>query len=105
MIKTSWLMQNIIATLAVSTFVGTTRPRKSFHINGKVSASTGAATVTVLGSNDGGVTWVVVTTLSLTLGTTLTTAGYFTDAAYQYWAFGVTAISGTNATVNGYFGN
>lgn len=66
--------------------------------SGKVSATTGAATVKIQVSNDNA-NWIDMGTITLTLGTSVTSDGL---AAFAKWAWvraNVTAISGTDAEV------
>ena len=71
---------------------------KVFHLTGFVSASTGAASVTVEGSNDG-VNWFVLDTLTLTLGTAITSDSGVNSDAWLNVRGNVGSISGTNAQV------
>jgi hypothetical protein len=78
------------------------RPNVVCQADGAVSASTGAATILFEGHCGGGV-WHTIATISLTLGVTATTAVASTLVPYRYIRARVTAISGTNATVNVWF--
>lgn len=66
-------------------------------------AGTGAITATVVTyvSNDA-TSWLTLATTSLS-GTTSTSDGYAWSAQWRYIRAGVTAISGTGATINGFF--
>ena len=111
MVKTSKLLNGVVATAAIGDavpFIKTTRSRKSFLANGVTTAGAGSATVLVEASNDGGLSWITVATLTLTTATTLAAgvhAGYATDAAYEMFRLRVTAIAGTNCAVNGWSAN
>lgn len=74
----------------------------SFQAYGTTSAGSGAATVKIEGSNVAAPTtndWVVLGTVTLTLGTTSTADGVTIYAPWRYLRANVTAISGTTATV------
>lgn len=70
---------------------------------GSVTASTGSATITVEASNDG-TNWVVLDTLSLTLGTTVTTDWFESTGMWDKMRANVTVLSGTGASVSVYMG-
>ena len=86
----------------------TTRPRKSFHASGITTGGAGSATVLVEASNDGGLSWIALATLSLTTATTLAAgvhAGYATDSAYEIFRCRISAISGTGCAVDAWCAN
>ena len=70
-----------------------------FVAEGSVSASTGAATIVIAGRN-GGEVWNTIDTLSLTLGTAATADFGSTTVPWDEVRASITAISGTNATVD-----
>lgn len=77
-------------------------PHVSFQAYGATTAATGAATVKLEGSNvntPGVNDWVVLGTVTLTLGTTSTTDGLTIYAPWRWLRVNLTAISGTGATV------
>lgn len=79
--------------------------RGTFQCQGTVSASTGASVITLEGSDFiSAVTadWVVISTSTLTLATTSTSAGGTYTADWKYLRARVNSISGTTATVNCY---
>lgn len=78
--------------------------RRSFQATGFVSASTGAAVVLIQVSNDG-TNFFDLGTMSLTLGTTVTTCGFTSEAPYRYVRANVDSISGTDAEVTITMGN
>lgn len=79
--------------------------KRVFQATGTTSAGAGAATITVEVSLTGTANeWITLGTITLTLGTTVTTDGFASDAAWTYVRGNVTAISGTDATVNLYMG-
>jgi hypothetical protein len=71
---------------------------KTFQAYGTTSSGTGAVAVKVEGSIDG-TAWDSLGTLSLTLGTTVTSDGFTTNDAYSKHRANVTSISGTGAAV------
>lgn len=103
-----------IVSAAIATGAGSTyevnrkvdgNQKRVFQATGTTSAGAGAATITVEVSLTGTTNeWVTLGTITLTLGTTVTTDGFASDAAWTYVRGNVTAISGTNATVNLYMG-
>jgi hypothetical protein len=70
-----------------------------FTADGTVSVSTGSATIIIEG-HIGGEVYATIDTLSLTLGTTATVDFGVTTAPWEYVRARVSAISGTDATVN-----
>jgi hypothetical protein len=74
---------------------------RSFQAVGRVTASTGAATVLIQVSNDG-VNYITLATINLTLGTAATSDGIAAANSWEYYRANVSAISGTNATVTVY---
>jgi hypothetical protein len=94
-----------IAAATAQTTGETHRFRKTnimFQADGTVSTSTGSATVIIEGHLGGGV-WATIDTLTLTLGVTATSDWGFTKEPWEYMRARVSAISGTNATVNVWF--
>lgn len=78
--------------------------KRTFQAKGSTSAGAGAAAVEVQASNDK-VNWIVLGTISLTLGTTETSDGFTTDAPWRYIRGNVASISGTNAKATLIMGN
>ena len=101
--NTFYLVKNAITTGAGASLQNPTGgvanlANRTFQASGSVSASTGAATIKIQVSNDGD-NWIDLGTITLTLGTAVTSDGL---AAFAKWAWvraNVTAISGTNAEV------
>jgi hypothetical protein len=94
---TKTLLSSVIATGA-SAAVALNGPEFTAQASGLVTATTGAATVKIQVSNDNA-NWIDLGTITLTLGTSVTSDGL---AAFARWALvraNVTAISGTNAAV------
>lgn len=81
--------------------------RRTFQANGVTSSGAGAATIAIEVSDvpdPASTDWITLGTISLTLGTTNTTDGFASEAAWRWVRANVTAISGTNSTVNVYMG-
>lgn len=95
--KTHVFLSAVTATGA-SDAISPNERNKVFHLTGFVSASTGAASVTVEGSNDG-TNWVILDTLTLTLGTAVTSDSGVNSDAWLYIRGNVGSISGTDAQV------
>ena len=76
---------------------------KTFQAIGKTTSGSGAVAVAVEVSNDN-TNWIVMGTISLTLGTTLATDGFVSIASWSYVRGNVTSISGTGATVSLFMG-
>lgn len=92
-----------MAILEAVTTTGASTAMKSKHVRsvqatGLTTAGVGAATINVEVSNDK-VNWLVAFTISLTLGTSVTTDGQELDARWEWIRANVTAISGTGASV------
>jgi len=80
-------------TSAVATYV-----QHSFQAAGYTLASTGAATVLIQVSNDG-VNYITLGTITLTLGTSVTSDGFAVANTWEYYRANLSAISGTGANV------
>ena len=76
---------------------------RTFQLIGNTSAGVGAASVKVQVSNDG-TNWVDLATLSLTLGTTVTSDSTSSAAPWLYVRGKVDSISGTGANVSLFMG-
>jgi hypothetical protein len=73
---------------------------KTFQAWGATTAGAGSATIAVQGSNDQGQTaWDTIGTITLTLGTAVTSDSFTSDDRYAVLRGNVTAISGTGAAV------
>jgi hypothetical protein len=72
---------------------------RTFQATGQTSASTGAARVDVEVSNDN-TNWVLMGSITLTLGTTTTTDGFVSSANWTWVRGNVFSISGTGAKVS-----
>lgn len=73
---------------------------QSFQAYGSTTAGAGAVVVEIYVSNDGEV-WIddPVLTISLTLGTTVTSDGAVIQTSWNYYRADVASISGTGASV------
>lgn len=76
---------------------------RQYQVWGKTESGSGSATVTISGSNNGGVSWDTLGTVTLTLGTTATSDGFSSRDRYTKLRGNVTAISGTGARVSAAF--
>jgi hypothetical protein len=76
---------------------------KTFTATGTTSAGSGASTIDIEASLDN-VNWVVLDTLSLTLGTTATSDWGYDQNAWRYVRANVKTISGTDAAVTVWLG-
>jgi hypothetical protein len=76
---------------------------RTFQATGQTSAITGAARVDVEVSNDN-TNWVLMGSITLTLGTTTTTDGFVSSANWTWVRGKVFSISGTGATVSLFMG-
>lgn len=72
---------------------------KTFQADGTTSAGAGAATILVQGSLDN-VNFDTIGTITLTLATTTSSDSFTSNDRYKYHRGNVSAISGTNASVN-----
>ena len=103
-----------ILTSATATGAGEVhQPRcslRTFQANGTTSAGAGSATIVIRGSNLSAPVaataghWVDLGTITLTLSTTLSGDGVALFSTWRHVKAHVTAISGTDATVNAYMG-
>lgn len=105
-VRDTWPSTDLL-TAAITTATGETkRPAsktRTYQAYGETSAGAGAATVVIEVSNvDNPQTndWILMGTITLTLGTTRTADGFNSIAPWTYVRARVTAISGTNASVN-----
>lgn len=73
---------------------------RAFQAYGSTSAGAGASVIEIYGSLWGITgTWVLLGTITLTLGTAVTNDGFASLAPWPYVAVKVVSISGTNAAV------
>lgn len=101
-VKTHTFISNQITT-GLSTVASPLCGAKTIHAFGSTTAGVGAASITVLVSNDG-TNFFVIDTLSLTLGTTVTSDTYESLYPYKFIRVNVASISGTNASVSAIMG-
>lgn len=90
---------------ATTVAAGTTKYKDAvlatFQAWGTTTAGAGAAVIRIEASNiDETNSFVPLGTISLTLGTTITTDGFATEAPWKFVRANVLSISGTNASVN-----
>jgi hypothetical protein len=84
---------------------------RSYQVYGATSSGSGSATVVIEVSsiespvNSTNVDWITMGTVTLTLGTTRTSDGFVSTAAWRNVRARVTAISGTGAAVSVVMGN
>ena len=78
--------------------------KRTFQADGTTSAGAGAATILIQVSNDNS-NWITMGTITLTLATTSSSDGFTSDAPWRYVRANVSAISGTDASVNVRMGN
>ena len=83
-------------TAAVATYT-----QHSFQAVGSTTADAGAATILIQVSNDG-VNYITMGTITLVLGTSVTSDGFAVANTYEYYRANVSAISGTGAKVTVY---
>lgn len=102
------LLTAATTTATSQAFKPITVPR-TYHAFGETSAGAGAATIVIDVSNvEAPATdadWIVMGTITLTLGTTRTGDGFTSTSAWRNVRARITAISGTNASVNVRMGN
>lgn len=96
-VRTHTLLSGVIVTGDSSTSQPISS-NKVFHLTGFTSAGAGAASVTVEGSLDN-VNFVVLDTLTLTLGTSITSDSGVDIAPWKYLKANVGSISGTDGEV------
>lgn len=83
---------------------------RTFQGMGTTSAGAGAATILIEASDKASpvestnVDWITLGTITLTLGTTQTNDGFVSYASWRWIRARVSAISGTDGTVNVYLG-
>lgn len=96
------LIKSAAAIGAGDSFEGTTKT-KTYQASGRVSASTGAAVIAIQGSNNGGVSWDTIGTITLALtasgGTNDASDSFTSRDRYKAIRANVTTLSGTNAAV------
>lgn len=108
-VSTTQLLTDVTATGAGAK----TSPRcvnRTFQAMGQTSAGSGSATIIIEASNKAApvegtnVDWTTLGTITLTLGTTQTNDAFVSAASWRWVRARVSAISGTDATVNAYVG-
>jgi hypothetical protein len=76
----------------------------AFQAAGRTTSGAGAATIVIVGSLNG-TDYVTLGTITLTLGTAITSDGFTSDNAWVYYSSTITAISGTNAVASVFVGS
>lgn len=105
------MITDAIATGAPGKRIRLTGPQHTFQASGETSAGAGAATIQIQVSNadDPTVTavsgdphglWITAGTITLTLATTVSSDGFAINAPWKWARAWISAISGTDATVN-----
>jgi hypothetical protein len=89
-----------VTTATAGNAVGGTIDRKTYGASGTTSSGTGAATVVIEGSMNSGASWDTIGTISLTLGTTVTSDSFTSADCFEQVRARVSAISGTGASVD-----
>ena len=102
-IKTDTLLDGVIGTGA-----GTAKEplglKRTFQLTGFTSAGAGACSVNVEVSNDG-TNFITLGNVGLTLGTSVTSDGFTSDAPWRYVRGNVVSISGTDGECTLTIGN
>ena len=96
------LLNAATTTATGETHAGWTWAR-TYQATGFTTAGSGAADVIIEVSNDNSL-WITMATITLTLGTTATTDGFASAAAWRYVRARVSSISGTGAQVTAWMG-
>ena len=98
-IENIFLLENATAVAAGATHSPNFKS-KTFQLSGSTTDGTGAAEVDVEISNSAIVgTWGKLGTITLVLGTTITSDSFPSDVAYAHYRGNVKSISGTGAKV------
>jgi hypothetical protein len=102
------ILLNNVTTTATGTpqnvqTLRTPQDNRTFQASGQTSAGAGAARVDVEVSNDN-TNWILMGSITLTLGTTTTTDGFSSLASWTYTRGKVYSITGTGASVSLYMG-
>ena len=81
----------------------TPQDNRTFQATGQTTSGSGGAVVYVEVSNDNA-NWILMGSITLTLGTTTTTDGFSSLASWTYTRGKLYSITGTGASVNLYMG-
>jgi len=87
-------------TTGAKTAVNSVAKVKTYQAWGATSTGTGSAVVAVQGSNNGGLSWDTIGTITLTLGTTVTSDSFTSYDRYPQVRGNVTTLTGTGAVVS-----
>jgi len=77
---------------------------RTFEAYGTTSAGVGAAEIAIEVRNSENSEWLLMGSITLTLGTTVTSDGFTSNRAWRYVRARVDSISGTDATVSANMG-
>jgi hypothetical protein len=91
-------LANAATTTGAKTAMSLQKGQKTFQAYGTTSSGSGAVSVKVEATIDG-TSWDSLGTISLTLGTTVTSDSFTTNEAYVSHRANVLSISGTGAAV------
>jgi hypothetical protein len=101
--RANYTTTQALLTAKTATGAGTqeqgVREYKTYQADGTTTAGAGAATILVQGSNNG-TNWDTIGTITLTLATTTSSDSFTSSDRYALIRGNVSAISGTNASVN-----
>lgn len=99
---------NSLLAAATATGAGAGKPSicdyKTYQAWGTTTAGSGAATILIQGSINGGTSWDTIATITLTLTTTASSDSFTSTDRYTLVRANCTAISGTGASVNAVMG-
>lgn len=88
-----------VTTTATGDSVEPWSTNRSYEVYGTTSAGSGSAIVVVEVRNSENSSWKTMATVTLTLGTAVTSDGFVSSAAWRYVRARVTTLTGTTATV------
>lgn len=72
---------------------------RSYEAYGSTASGSGSATIIIEVRNSENSSWKTMATITLTLGTSVTSDGFVSSAAWRYIRARVSALSGTGANV------
>lgn len=101
-IRVSTLVSGTVATIGVG--IQPLVIERQFQAVGSTTVSTGSATILVQASQDN-VNWVLLDTLSLVLGTAITSDTFYVSSPWKYVRGNLSAITGTGASASLYMGH
>ncbi len=98
MATTAYLAKNITATGVVSVVATCNSAGTTFQAAGATTAGSGSAVVAIEVSNNNA-DWITLGTITLTLGTSSTSDGFASLAAWGFVRCNVTTLTGTGASI------